>query len=55
MVLEHTLGAFADEEGSLTDKVLWDISEFLESLRHGDGEMRRDERGGMERESREGG
>lgn len=30
----HTLGAAANKEGSLADKVLGDISKLLESVRH---------------------
>lgn len=30
----HTLGAAAHEQGSLTDKVLGDVSKFLEGVRH---------------------
>jgi hypothetical protein len=32
--IDITLGAAADEETSLADKVLGDISKLLESLRH---------------------
>jgi hypothetical protein len=32
--IDITLGAAADEEASLPDKVLGDISKLLESLRH---------------------
>lgn len=35
----RTLGASADEEGSLTEEVLGDVGELLEGFRHCDGEL----------------
>ena len=32
--MPHTLGAAVDEDGSLLDKVLWDIDELLELFGH---------------------
>lgn len=46
----HTLGAAANKEGSLADKVLGDISKLLESVRHYGGLVEGIDEGEREKE-----